>query len=1014
MTTPSLSGSAISSTYNRLVQTDGAVFADGTGSIIELINITSSTAITASYAHYAVSASHEIIKEESSSFADTASYVNPLVQDVDITGSLNIQTGGGYLSLKALGGGSTQIEGSSTLGLNSIGALDFYRNGVLHTRIANYTSNWLIGTTIDSGAKLHVKGSGTTSATTALLVQNANASASLQVRDDGAVKVGGGDFGHPTITRFQVNNGSSNVLRVDTSTMYLGSIDTITRNTSAGSLTLQTTNGNTANKLILGDSDQTYPDYNFDATTVLINQNYIHGTGSQNRNRRHYSLRVAPYVYFDPLTVRKYTGLYINPSGSVENAGDNDHYLLDASFNDNKKLVVKYNGTVGINNPNPSYSLDVSGSGNFTDGLTVTGSTQIYKSGSIVLDIQGSSGQLFSVTDSLTGSLFSVNTVAGLPVMEAFSDNTVNIGKFGVYPIKVINSGSSAVITGSLFGTASFASTASYTTAISGTTNFIPKFTPSGSTLGDSQISDNGSQIKIGNFNLGVASTTTNLIITGSTRFSAERNAFIEILTNNSNFPTINGYGNGVTITTSNSYGTNNGKILLQPQTNSNIVNTVLGTGVIVFNTSGNNERLRVTNTGEIGIGTTTPTSRLQVKGSGTTDATTAFRVENANASGSMVVLDNGNVGIGTTSPSQKLHVVGSAKLTNALYLGGNADVIDPSSNSGFMTIGSNQPIRFTNASSTEFIRITTAGNVGIGTTTPSYKLDVSGSGNFTDNLTVTGSSTSLVNVISPRLQSLTNVNTYVSLAGGGGSFIDFRANNSPIVRMSSNGMFVGGDTTPTAQLQVKGSGTTSATTAFRVENANTSGSLIVRDDGQIQVRSTTVNNPGYSFIDNTNTGLYMFGGTMGTVVDGQYSILYNTAGPQLYSNTTNSITSANLLMAKIGSNHRMSIWMNGNNDFQFEAWQSGVGFNNNIILQLNGGNVGIGTTTPSYKLDVLGSGNFTNNLTVTGSATISNILTLIPQDPLPTGSPTGSFAVSSSVPPKPYFYDGTSWNALY
>ena len=84
-------------------------------------------------------------------------------------------------------------------------------------------------------------------------------------------------------------------------------------------------------------------------------------------------------------------------------------------------------------------------------------------------------------------------------------------------------------------------------------------------------------------------------------------------------------------------------------------------------------------------------------------------------------------------------------------------------------------------------------------------------------------------------------------------------------------------------------------------------------------------------------------------------------------------------------------------------------------------GNILIGTTTdPGYKFNVSGSGNFTNNLTVTGSltitgsATINNILTLTPQDPLPTGVGTGSFAVSSSVPPKPYFYDGTSWNALY
>lgn len=53
-------------------------------------------------------------------------------------------------------------------------------------------------------------------------------------------------------------------------------------------------------------------------------------------------------------------------------------------------------------------------------------------------------------------------------------------------------------------------------------------------------------------------------------------------------------------------------------------------------------------------------------------------------------------------------------------------------------------------------------------------------------------------------------------------------------------------------------------------------------------------------------------------------------------------------------------------------------------------------------------------SFTITGSLTISNILTLTPQTPLPSGVATGSFAVSSSAPPKPYFYNGTSWNALY
>ena len=59
-------------------------------------------------------------------------------------------------------------------------------------------------------------------------------------------------------------------------------------------------------------------------------------------------------------------------------------------------------------------------------------------------------------------------------------------------------------------------------------------------------------------------------------------------------------------------------------------------------------------------------------------------------------------------------------------------------------------------------------------------------------------------------------------------------------------------------------------------------------------------------------------------------------------------------------------------------------------------------------------------SISISGSATAGTIaatavVTLTPSDPLPTsGVPTGSFAVSSSVPPKPYFWDGTTWNALF
>jgi len=64
---------------------------------------------------------------------------------------------------------------------------------------------------------------------------------------------------------------------------------------------------------------------------------------------------------------------------------------------------------------------------------TSNGSTLIvYGSSSAnpIFTVQGSQGELFSVTDQLSGSLFSVNDISGLPILEVFSDNTTLIGSY--------------------------------------------------------------------------------------------------------------------------------------------------------------------------------------------------------------------------------------------------------------------------------------------------------------------------------------------------------------------------------------------------------------------------------------------------------------------------------------------------------------------------------------------------------------------------------------------------------
>ena len=92
------SGSLISATFNRLLQLDGNL-QDGTGSIVTELPISSSFSLTSTSAShalqadnaitasYAISASHEIIKEVSSSYADTASYVETAQTSSYIIGS---------------------------------------------------------------------------------------------------------------------------------------------------------------------------------------------------------------------------------------------------------------------------------------------------------------------------------------------------------------------------------------------------------------------------------------------------------------------------------------------------------------------------------------------------------------------------------------------------------------------------------------------------------------------------------------------------------------------------------------------------------------------------------------------------------------------------------------------------------------------------------------------------------------------------------------------------------------
>jgi hypothetical protein len=389
------------------------------------------------------------------------------------------------------------------------------KNLAVGTTLTDYTppsqtflvsgSTVLRGNTVISGSatnSLIVRGSGTTSATTSFLVQNSAGTSGLVVYDDGKVTINNASYG----SNFALNvNGNiqgsyvygswlvSNNIGKDTQ-CALTYYDTITSYRNAGSYT-NTSGTSTYLNLNIGFAPTSGTGTH---TTLLINPT-INQTGGSNGISR---------------------GIYIAPT--LTSAAD-------------YRAIETTSGSVILNGGRVSISGSTS---------TSSAALLVYKSGSTVIDIQGSTGQLFSITDSLTGSLFSVNTVAGLPIIEAFSDNTVNIGKFGTYPIKVVASGTLASITGSFSGsltgtasTASFALTASYVNPLTQSVSIRGTGTTSATTALSIQNAGATSSLVVldnGFVGIGTGSAAFNLDVNGNANFTGY-GLFSDVATTNGN-----------------------------------------------------------------------------------------------------------------------------------------------------------------------------------------------------------------------------------------------------------------------------------------------------------------------------------------------------------------------------------------------------------------------------------------------------------------------------------------------
>ena len=297
---------------------------------------------------------------------------------LDVRGGLRvgINSTNGFIGFNRTDGFSlivAQIINSGFLqfGGGNVGTISF--NGTSN-EWARFTiaGNLLIGTTGDTGQRLQV--SGDTLINGNLTATTVSAATYYNLPTD--IRTTGATYNNNTFTFTNNTGGTYSVLFNTVTGLTVNGNLTVTGNTSLQGLTATTISAATYQNLPT-DIRVTGASYNNNTFTFTNNTG---GTFSTSFN-----------------TV---TGLTVNGN-------------LTVTGNTNVRAVT---GTTALFSGSGQNILTIVGSGNSTT--------------SPIFTVQGSSGELFSVTDSLVGSLYSVNDISGLPILEVFSDNTILMGSY--------------------------------------------------------------------------------------------------------------------------------------------------------------------------------------------------------------------------------------------------------------------------------------------------------------------------------------------------------------------------------------------------------------------------------------------------------------------------------------------------------------------------------------------------------------------------------------------------------